>query len=456
MLKQIKAIAAGFAGLCAATSAAQIGPDVIVAEITGPSKWGSINGMTAYSLGTTSCNIGDEDLLWDDELFDGTPANLHPVIAQNIFMISNDRITQIGQSWLKHGFLALNLNGICGFACDQAPSNNFLGPGCYDPYSSGLNGSQGGLGAKFEVNAATGEYPWPFTGDGTGGNALFKRIQVENSKLNPSQNPGARYFAEGHYITPDDAAAGNDNNNASYREMSVGGFNNGYNLNFAGDTVRGKPAILAWADIDASVEAIAVDIEDDGRFWVAYKVIDNGDGTFRYEFAVQNLSSHLSAASFSVPVGDGVTITNVGFSDIGYHSGEPFNSIDWTTAESSGGLTWSVTESFQQNQNANALRWGTLYNFWFDADSAPEAGSGQIGLFRPTDSPEVPVEMVGPAAIPTDCLADVNMDNTLDGGDFFAWVNAFSENLPGCDQNGDEVCDQGDFFAWVANFGAGC
>ncbi|MEM8757792.1 MAG: PQQ-dependent sugar dehydrogenase [Planctomycetota bacterium] len=54
------------------------------------------------------------------------------------------------------------------------------------------------------------------------------------------------------------------------------------------------------------------------------------------------------------------------------------------------------------------------------------------------------------------CVADVNMDTVLDGGDFFAWVNAFSNNGPGCDQNADDICDQGDFFAWVANFGAGC
>ncbi len=34
-----------------------------------------------------SCNIGDEDLLWDDEASDGTPANLHPLMGQNIFRL---------------------------------------------------------------------------------------------------------------------------------------------------------------------------------------------------------------------------------------------------------------------------------------------------------------------------------------------------------------------------------
>ena len=31
--------------------------------------------------------------------------------------------------------------------------------------------------------------------------------------LDPAQNAGALYFGEGHYVTPDDAAAGNDDNN---------------------------------------------------------------------------------------------------------------------------------------------------------------------------------------------------------------------------------------------------
>ncbi|MEM8756249.1 MAG: M14 family zinc carboxypeptidase [Planctomycetota bacterium] len=60
------------------------------------------------------------------------------------------------------------------------------------------------------------------------------------------------------------------------------------------------------------------------------------------------------------------------------------------------------------------------------------------------------------ACPPSDCLADVNDDGLLDGGDFFAWVNAFSTSDPAADQNGDNVIDGGDFFAWVNNFSLGC
>jgi len=54
------------------------------------------------------------------------------------------------------------------------------------------------------------------------------------------------------------------------------------------------------------------------------------------------------------------------------------------------------------------------------------------------------------------CLADVNNDGVLNGADFTAWINAFNNNLPECDQNSDGNCDPADFTAWVANFNAGC
>ena len=38
---------------------------------------------------------------------------------------------------------------------------------------------------------------------------------------------------------------------------------------------------------------------------------------------------------------------------------------------------------FATNSSANALRWGTLYNFRFDADLAPGLAGGTLGLFRP-------------------------------------------------------------------------
>jgi hypothetical protein len=55
-----------------------------------------------------------------------------------------------------------------------------------------------------------------------------------------------------------------------------------------------------------------------------------------------------------------------------------------------------------------------------------------------------------------DCLADVNGDGAVTPTDFTAWINAFNNNLPECDQNGDGSCTPTDFTAWIANFNAGC
>ena len=48
-------------------------------------------------------------------------------------------------------------------------------------------------------------------------------------------------------------------------------------------------------------------------------------------------------------------------------------------------LNWS-SETFAQNQNANAIRWGTLYNFRFDSNKPPQAASATLGFFK-TGSP---------------------------------------------------------------------
>ncbi len=431
------------------------GADVVAGEITGPFKWGTLNGFSAYSIGTSSCNIGDVDLLWDDELSDGTPANLHPVMGQNIFRYKDGRYLQLGQSWLKHAFFALNFNGLCGNDCDPAPSGNALGPGCWDPYSASLNGQQSGMGAKFEVNASTGFHPWPYTGDGTTGNVLFKRVQVRNDDLNPALNAGARYFGEGQYVTPDDAAAGNGNNNATYREISVGSFSSGWNLNFTGQNRIGQPAIFAWKEVDPQVELVAVDVPSDGRFWIAYRVTDNGNGTWRYEYAIQNLNSDRSADEFIIPANDGVAISNIGFHDVDYHSGEPFDNTDWSSNRDSSGVTWQSPASFASNPNTNALRWGTMYNFWFTADAAPEMGDVTLGLFKPGAAPDQTVSILIPTSTEP-CLADVNGDGIISPQDFNAWIAAYNAQAPECDQNGDGICAPQDFNAWVANYNAGC
>jgi len=464
----VRNVRAAVFGLLAIGTAAHAQPDVIVGDLTGPRLWGTLDGKSAYSLGTTSCNIGDENLLWDDTTFDGTPANLHPVIGQNMFRLKDGRFEQIGQSWLKHAFCALQLSGLCD-TCQPAGGGctDELGPGCHDPYGASLNGSQTGLGAKFEINAATGEYPWPYTGRGTSGNTLFKRIQVDNDDLDPSLNPDARYFGEGQYVAPDDAQAGNDNNNASYRELRVFSFNNGWNVGWTGQTQREKPAIQAWADVDPDVTVVNVDVENDGRLIVAYKVTENQDGTYHYEYAIQNLNSDRSVDGVFIPVGDGAEVSSIGFHDVDYHSGEPFDNTDWNMSESNGAVEWTSPATFAQDPDTNALRWGTLYNFRFDASTPPVEGQVELSLFKP-GTPNA-IAFTGLVPEGTGCPADLTgpsgdgvPDGALTSDDFFFYLQLFANgdldadltNPLGGKPDGSLTAD--DFFFYLGLFAQGC
>ena len=364
------------------------GPDVIVGDLTGPSNYAGQGGVGAYSIGTTSCNVGTAELNWF-----ANNTN-HPVIGQNIYRHEGNRFELLGISYLKHGFTALQQNLCCN--CTSSGTGSRLGVGCSDPYGSGLNGSQGGLGPRWQVNAHTGAFSYPFSQQGQGGNSIFKRIQVQNSDLDPSAHPTARIVGEGQYIAPDDAAAGNGNNNVAWREMNVGGFSNGrWTLSFTGSTNRQAAAIRAWEEFDSNVELVDVQVPNEGLFIVGNNATDNGDGTWNYEYAVYNMNSHASGGSFSVPVPAGINVTNIGFHDVDYHSGEPFDGTDWVGVRGAGDVSWS-TEAFATNSNANAIRWGTLYNFRFDADAAPTSANATLGMFRPHTPSSVSVAVRAP------------------------------------------------------------
>ncbi|MCA9252381.1 MAG: hypothetical protein KDA54_14750, partial [Phycisphaerales bacterium] len=78
-----------------------------------------------------------------------------------------------------------------------------------------------------------------------------------------------------------------------------------------------------------------------------------------------------SIGSFTVPIDSGAVVTNIGFRDVDYHSGEPYSDVDWPGTKIGGNVTWS-TETFATNADANAIRWGTMYNFRFDANVGPQ------------------------------------------------------------------------------------
>jgi hypothetical protein len=441
------ALAAGFAFSTAALAGDNplgggIGPDVIVGDLPNTSNYGNIGGIRAYSVGTTSCNIGTEGLLWISSTKE------HPVIAQNMYRLHDGRFEQLGMSWLKHGFFALQ-QSLCA-TCQPGGGASLLGVGCSDPYSSGLNGSQGRLGPRFEVNAHTGDFTFPFSNpQGSTGNAVFKRLQVKEDML---RLPGARHFVEGHYIAADDAMAGNGNNNASYREVNV---NSSFSLSVTGSTVREQPAIMAWEAIDPEVDTQIVDIDGDGRLYVASRVYDNGNGTFDYEYAIFNLNSHRSVGSVSVPTG-GAAISGERFYGPEYHSGEPYDNTPWAITTSGSEITWA-TDAFDVEPDAYALRWSTLFNYSFTADSAPTDGTMSLGLHRPDAFGGFgSVDVTVPVPTSTACEGDYNGDGVVTIFDVVDFVTVWNTGTTAGDYNGDGSVNINDVVAFITVWNNGC
>lgn len=388
------------------------GPDVVVGDLNGLAQFGSSSGtQVGLAVGTDSCNYGTIDLNWF-----ANPNNDHPVIPQNLYRMSggatnDERFEQIGQSSVKHAFTALTQN-LCGLGCNGVGGSR-LGSGCSDPYGASLNAGPS-LGSRAWINPFTGLYPRNDSAtpnnSHTGHTHLgpSHRILTEISDLSTTQNPGATYYAEGQYVTPHEyvwcqsnPTQCNQNNNVSYRRYAVNGTGSPFTFSPVGGTVRVKAAVVAWAG--ASQAEIRPDPLNDGIGTVAYKVTQTSPGVWHYEYAIYNQNIDRGIQSFSVPTGAGVSLTNIGFHAPPQHPGwtgdgtvsnQGFSSTPWSPEQGAGSLTWS-TESFAINQNANALRWGTLYNFRFDSNRPPQTVSATIGFFK-TGSP-INVQVQGPA-----------------------------------------------------------
>ncbi len=396
-----RGLLASVALLSSAAAVAAGGPDVTVFALSDTQNYGVSGGIRGYSIGTTSCNIGTAPLNWCDEAGGcsngviNLTSRQHPVIAQNIYRFKDGRFEQIGASWLKHGFLSLNNTSAgCGNGSCQIPplGGSQLGVGCTDPYGAGLNGSRP-LGRRSEVNGATGDFPFPIGGGGATSAVWNQRVAVAESDLAPANNPGARYFAEGHYIAGDDGLAGNGLNNASYREVTVNATS--FNLSFSGATVRERAAIQAWPVLDPSVQLFNVDIpgsEPLERFHLARKVTQVSPGLWRYEFAIHNMNSDRGADRFSIDFGVPTTFSGVGFKDVNAHSNEPYDTTDWGNSVTATAVQWQAA-AFTPAQDANALRWGTMYNFWFEATSPPVATTGVLRIFKPGTPTEVTIAL---------------------------------------------------------------
>ena len=393
--------------------------------------------VSAFGVASTSCNVGNETAEWIE-----APSARHPVIAPNLYSFDGNRFRQIGMGWVKHSFCAVS-EPTCG-SCSSTPCTT-LGVGCADTYWATLNAQQSGIGPRRDINPWPSESPsttthtQPYTSasSATGPGASRGRLLVMHDDI----QPGLQYVAEIIYVTHDEPFL-NRANNASWRPVNVT-TNNISGAEVGQASVRqGAPAILAWRDFVGDTDGVngpdvavkPAKLPQDGYYFVGYHVTDNGDGTWRYEYAVQNLNAHLGSKSFVVPVPAGVTITNPGFSDVAYHSGDGHSGLntrdttDWTfsntaTEEAAGEVRWDMTDI---GNNSNALLWGQTFNFWFDADTVdgPTPSPSYMDQFR--DEAVVNSGVRGPSepmTEPPPCPGDLVPPTGVDADDVLAMIN---------------------------------
>jgi hypothetical protein len=190
------------------------GPDLIVGHVFSCAVLGRVgpigSGTIGMSCWTTACTIGNQGTNWW-----GLPSVDHPMISVNLFRLrkldGTDRLEQLGQSWLKHGFGTENAND-CGFGCTAGGHFNLNNPGCSDTYAA----SQFvpcDMGPRSMMNPYTGVMP---SGGDVGpaagcGNTMYPsrdhrdhahtpishRLQIKEVDLLPTLNTGAKYFSEG-------------------------------------------------------------------------------------------------------------------------------------------------------------------------------------------------------------------------------------------------------------------
>ncbi len=489
------------------------GPDVTIGDLSDVADYGTrtVGGVSlrGFAVGTNSWNIGDRDAVW----YAGDTR--HPVIGQQMYRLKDGKFEQIGMSWLKHGFFATNSGDfVAGMAF---PSNDVrqcqpstaggaeLGVNCSDLYSASLNGSRSYLGPRYDVNALTGAftYPWQPLVNGytpTGSNAVARRLQVRASDIAPAE--GTRYFVDSIYVTPDDAQWNNSRNNYSARELAPTGPSTG-TWGFAGATQRFKTALELWPSADSSVRLSTVEFHESsatvsdngtpvtkeltGKFIVGSRAQDNGNGTWTYQYAVMNVNSHRALSGIALRTSGGLAFSAPTFQAPLYHDGDRVDNSPWLTSTNAGYVKWATNPTFPSTVTIpetsitlsgvqpNYVYYGTMYNYTVTSSAPPATGYLRLQLGRAPAIAGVGFQgsllTATGVLVPTPCLADIaapgqiiGPDGQLTADDIIVFINAFfagdqlTADIAGAGQtllpDGELTAD--DIIVFVNNLFAGC
>ncbi|MCA9292292.1 MAG: hypothetical protein KDA20_00600 [Phycisphaerales bacterium] len=452
------------------------GPDVTLCEAYGFGSTGRVNGgnlsgaATGFTLGTTSWNVGQAQLLWEQ-----MPDPDHPKITVQVYRLKDGRFENIANHWIKHGFFALSSQQCSDAALSNCQGTNGtrLGLACTDTYSPGLNA--GSLGPRYEVNPWSGA--WSYTGSihQTGGRPNYTgatNMQLPDADVNPALNPGARYFFEAYYVSGDDICV---YNNASYKEFFVNSFG-GSGPSVSEESDRFTPPHQMFAILDAWTGATLTEIAEqipvvegvspDGRAIVGCNVTDLGGGQWRYDYTIMNVDMDRQIDQFWIDLRPNVNVTDLYFHAPLSHEetltyefsnasqGPPRDNDAWTGVVETDKVRW-FTDAHQAGVSSNPIGWGTAYSFGFTADTAPKSGSMGVTAYK--DGTVIAGATPTPdAGAAPNCPGDTNGDNVVDLTDLNNVLFNFGSAGPLGDVDGSGLVDLTDLNLVLFNFGNVC
>jgi hypothetical protein len=430
------------------------GPDIVVSDIGSAANYAAVPTIDAFAIGTTKTNVGSAQVNY----FSSSP--LHPVEGSGMFRLRSVngalRFEQVGMSWLFNGFLPLSNSGYCSGCI--AGDGSHLGVSCSSPDTATTTGGQTGLSPRWQVNPHTGVIAFPPANPAHTG-TVARRLQVATSDLDATSS----YFAECLIVAADDATAGNQNDNASYRPVTISGGPSDFAMALSGATVPEQPAIAAWKAADPQVTETRLQVPGDGLLILSSKATFLGD-VWAYEFALYNMNTDAGVGAFSVPMSISVGLISPGFHDVDYHDGDGENSVtrdgaDWAFMRTATATTWTATP-YAINHNGNGLLWGCLYNFRFVSSQPPVSGQSNITLWK---TPGVVLNVA--AQVPSStapCYPNCDNSTTapvLNVQDFGCFLNRFAQGDPyaNCDQSTTApVLNVLDFSCFLNAFANGC
>ncbi|MFN0136151.1 MAG: hypothetical protein ACKVS9_08560, partial [Phycisphaerae bacterium] len=311
-------------------------------------------------------------------------------------------------------------------------------------------------------------------------NAITRRLQVATGDLDPAQNAGAQYVFEAQYVSPDDAAARNQDNNASYRTATITGNATNANATLTGSTQRQRSAIQHWRGIDPQVVETSFESreaanpnggDNAAKSILAARATEVQPGEWHYEYALYNMNSDRGFAGVSVPLAASLPATDIGFRDVPYHSGDGHNSApgnvvnfdgtDWPGTKTDDAIAWSLVPA-TPIENSNALRWATMYNFRFRTTVGPVSGNVRLTHFKSVagldDTTEV--QTIVPGNPPPLCRADLDGDSDIDLTDLATLLSSFGApggvTFAAGDVDSDGDVDLIDLATLLTDFGAPC